>query len=584
MRRMPGQERFWLGCLKILFVFLFSLAASDQLRACQELPAEIIAAENRRADIIALAASASIGVLAPGGAGGGSGVLVTPDGFALTNFHVVQGNGSHMQCTLPDGNLYDAVLVGIDPVGDVAVIKLQGRDDFPTAKIGDSDVLKQGQWCFAVGNPFTLATNFQPTVTWGLISGVHRYQYPSGTFLEYTDCIQTDAAINPGNSGGPLFNAEGELIGINGRGSFEKRGRVNVGIGYAISINQIQLFWEHLLSGRIVDHATLGATVSTEGTEQVTVDNIIESSDAFRRGLRVGDEVVRFAGRSIRTVNQFKNVLGIYPKGYRVALTYRRDGIEKDIWVRLAGVHTKEKLIELISGASSPDAAPGKPRQPKKLEKKIKRVPQKSQFISRRGYTNYFFNQLRTRQIWESYLKRYEGSGPIGKLTIRGRESKESRFQMVLSEQESGMQFREQTSLLNFDEQAEDFFENSPEDISSQVLLAMSLYYRFRCLGPDSFGDVSYFGRLPCPRTHEDCDMLEAVFETTLSRLYFDKTTGELVSMEIELDPAEDPLELRFLGYGIYSKIRFPNQFVFRQGDAPPIRFSIDEVVREGVK
>src|SRR5947199_406932 len=93
-----------------------------------------------------------------------------------------------------------------------------------------------------MGNPFLLATDFKPTVTFGLVSGVHRYQYPAGTLLEYTDCIQIDTSINPGNSGGPLFNMDGELIGINGRGSFEKRGRVNSGVGYAISINQIKNF------------------------------------------------------------------------------------------------------------------------------------------------------------------------------------------------------------------------------------------------------------------------------------------------------------------------------------------------------
>ena len=143
-------------------------------------------------------------------------------------------------------------------------------------------------------NPFLLATDFQPTVSWGLVSGVHRYQYPAGTLLEYADCIQTDAAINPGNSGGPLFNDRGELVGINGRGSFEKRGRVNVGVGYAISINQVKLFLSHLHSGRIVDHATLGATVATDDQGLVRVSNILESSDAYRQGLRFNDEVIAF--------------------------------------------------------------------------------------------------------------------------------------------------------------------------------------------------------------------------------------------------------------------------------------------------
>ena len=121
-----------------------------------------------------------------------------------------------------DGVLYDAVIVGIDPTGDVALIKLFGRDDFPAAELGDSDQVRAGDWALVIGNPFLLATDFKPTVSYGLISGVHRYQYPAGTLLEYADCLQTDAAINPGNSGGPLFDAAGALIGINGRGSFEK--------------------------------------------------------------------------------------------------------------------------------------------------------------------------------------------------------------------------------------------------------------------------------------------------------------------------------------------------------------------------
>src|SRR5205814_2389882 len=143
-------------------------------------------------------------------------------------------------------------------------------------------------WCMAMGNPFLLATDFNPTVTFGLVSGVHRYQYPAGTLLEYTDCIQVDASINPGNSGGPLFSMNGELIGINGRGSFEKRGRVNSGVGYAISINQIKNFMGHLRAGIDSDHATLGASVGTADPDapvpQMVVKQILDESDACRRG------------------------------------------------------------------------------------------------------------------------------------------------------------------------------------------------------------------------------------------------------------------------------------------------------------
>src|SRR5689334_17074419 len=105
-----------------------------------------------------------------------------------------------------------------------------------------------------------------------------------------------------------MFDAQGRLIGINGRGSFEKRGRVNVGVGYAISINQIKNFLGHLKSGRLVDHATLGASVRSDVDRRVVVDDILEQSDAYRRGLRYGDEVVRFGGRDVNTVNAFKNV------------------------------------------------------------------------------------------------------------------------------------------------------------------------------------------------------------------------------------------------------------------------------------
>ena len=282
--------------------------------------------------------------------GGGSGVVISPDGYALTNFHVVMPCGKAMQCGMADGRVYDAVIVGIDPTGDVALIKLFGRDDFPCAELGDSDRVRAGDWVFAMGNPFLLATDFQPTVTYGIVSGVHRYQFPAGTLLEYADCLQTDASINPGNSGGPLFDAEGRLIGINGRGSFEKRGRVNVGAGYAISINQIKNFSACLRSGRIVDHATLGAAVGADADGRVVVTDILETSDAYRRGLRYDDEIVSFGGRPISTPNGFKNVLGIFPKGWRVPLSYRRDGKRYDVLVRLAGVHGEEELIEKAAG------------------------------------------------------------------------------------------------------------------------------------------------------------------------------------------------------------------------------------------
>ena len=293
----------------------------------------IAAAEARRIAVIQKVTPSVVAVMT----GGGSGVLIDEDGYALTNFHVTSAAGGPlMKCGLPDGVLYDAVLVGLDKVGDVALIKLLPKkpgDKFPFAKLGDSDKVQAGDWSLAMGNPFLLATDFTPTVTFGLVSGVHRYQYPAGSLLEYTDCIQIDTSINPGNSGGPLFNMDGELIGINGRGSFEKRGRVNSGVGYAISINQIKNFLGQLRAGMDTDHASLGAFLSSETDEgalsKLVVTSLLPDCDVQRRGLEVRDELLAFAGRPMYSVNQYKNVIGLYPRGWRMPLTYRHNNAEK---------------------------------------------------------------------------------------------------------------------------------------------------------------------------------------------------------------------------------------------------------------
>ncbi|MGC3969090.1 MAG: trypsin-like peptidase domain-containing protein [Pirellulales bacterium] len=309
--------------------------------------------------------------------------------------------------------------------------------------MADSDQVRVGDWVFASGNPFLLAHDFKPTVSYGIVSGIHRYQYPAGTLLEYADCLQTDAAINPGNSGGPLFNSAGKVIGINGRGSFEKRGRVNVGVGYAISINQIKHFLGCLKSGRIVDHATLGARVSGDADGRVIVADVLDDSDAYRRGLRIGDEIVQFGGRQIRTVNAFKNVLGIFPQGFRVPISYRTKGVTHHTFVRLQGVHSPAELIAKSSGKpepekglpprkqgnpedpqpkqpegtpkdgpapdKSPDGTPDKPkfRSPfgpaddSKKETPTPEIVEKS-FEEKRGYANYFFNKLERDRVWTS--------------------------------------------------------------------------------------------------------------------------------------------------------------------------------------
>ena len=179
-------SRFRFTGLVLAGLILVAGNNGDALRAQetdQNLPKELQQLEQQRIDAIAKAVPSAVGIFGPGGNGGGSGVVISPDGYAVTNFHVIQGCDNFMKCSMSDGNLYDAVIVGIDATGDIALIKLLGRDDFPVAKLVDSDQVRAGDACFAVGNPFLLATDFQPTVSFGIVSGTHRYQYPSGMSL-----------------------------------------------------------------------------------------------------------------------------------------------------------------------------------------------------------------------------------------------------------------------------------------------------------------------------------------------------------------------------------------------------------------
>jgi len=259
--------------------------------------------------------------------GGGSGVIITPDGYGLTNYHVVAGMMANRRGLggLSDGKLYELEVLGIDPTGDVAMFRLHGRDDFSFAGLGDSDRVRVGDTAIAAGNPFTLSEDYSPTITTGLITGVHCYQWGVDENLTYSDCIQTDASINPGNSGGPLFNERGEIIGINGRISVNTRGRFNVGHGYAITSNQIRRFIPALRAGLLAKHGTLQATVARSG-DGVVFDNVRTGFAADRAGVRIGDHLRLLDGIPIDTPNRFASVVGTYPENWSVALSVERDG------------------------------------------------------------------------------------------------------------------------------------------------------------------------------------------------------------------------------------------------------------------
>ncbi|MEI6239829.1 MAG: trypsin-like peptidase domain-containing protein [Planctomycetia bacterium] len=514
-----------------------------------DVPEPVLAAERERIDAIARGAQAAVAIFA-GEAGGGSGVLISPDGYALTNFHVVQPAGVAMKCGLADGRMYDAILVGLDPTGDVALVKLVGRDDFPFAELTDSDLVEVGDFCFAAGNPFLLATDLRPSISAGIVSGVHRYQFPAGTILEYADCLQVDAAINPGNSGGGLFDARGRLIGVNGRASFEKRGRVNVGVGYAISANQLRNFLGFLKGGRLVDHATLGATVATDEDGRVVVSDILESSDAYRRGLRYDDEIVALAGRSVRTVNALKNVLGTLPAGWRVPVVFRRSGRRMEALVRLAGLHRPTELAKLVAAGEaeskgpSPDGGPPPARPaPAPLPDAVKHL-----YEARGGFTNHHFNLLERDRVAAGIAVSAESAATAGAWVISGRLDSGAPFRIELSSDRGVIDLP--TGTTEVDATGELDADPGPPG-SGGMLAALLLWRRLVIEGPAHLGRTSYWGTQPRDpgelgefATVDLVDVLETAASAVEARFAV-AADGGVIGIELWPVPDADPCDVR---------------------------------------
>ena len=579
--------------LRAIFVLAWFPAAATALA----VDSTVLQAQADRIAVIERAKRSVVAIFASQGEGGGSGVIISADGYALTNFHVARPCGKAMLGGLSDGRVYDAVIVGMDPVGDVALVKLLGRDDFPAAPLGDSDAVAVGDWAYVMGNPFLLSADFQPTVTYGVISGVHRYQFPSGTLLEYADCIQTDASINPGNSGGPLFDAAGRLIGVVGRGSFEKRGRVNVGAGYAISVNQVKNFLGRLTSGRVVDHATLGATVAFDEDGRVVVSDILESSDAYRRGLRYDDEIVALGGRPIQTPNGFKNVLGIYPKGWRIPLAFRRDGQRRDVLVRLSGVHSEGELIERLArsfedpmpipkrgeeprrktpGGEQGEETPEMPEPPPgthapPAEAAMPEIVQKH-YEDRHGYANYHFNRLNRQRVlaaWRGGNKPGRGDRPW---ILSGQTASGGPFRLELTG--TGVLLELAGGRLEWTASG-DFGHPVPPEGSGGMLPALYLWRQLAAAGPDQSGRLDYLGTIPAGGAGAPADVLSWLRDGVETWFYFD-AAGRLVALEMWPDPAADPCEIRFAAYGAQQG-PIPGRIEVHHGDEMFAAFSVEQ-------
>jgi S1-C subfamily serine protease len=556
-------------------------------RCFADVDTDVLAAQEQRIAVVAKASHATVAVYAGNGQGGGSAVLMSANGFALTNFHVTAPSGTAMKCGLDDGKLYDAVIVGIDPTGDLAMIRLLGRDDFPFASLADSDAVEVGDPCYAIGNPLLLSGDFSPSVSLGLVSGTHRYQYPEGSLLEYTDCLQVDAAVNPGNSGGPLFDGNGEIIGINGRCSFEKRGRVNVGVGYAISSNQIKLFLAALRGGRLVDHATLGARFTTSAERRVVVQDVLESSAAFRRGLRYGDELISFAGRPIHTVNGFKNVLGIYPAGAMVALEFRQRDRLVNTYVRLPSLHRESELPALAAGeAPRPKKRPGRknPEQPPEPDREkpgdpghdaqealgaTEKLPDivAKHFAARPGFVNYYFNQQEQARIWNKFKPLGDFSSLRGEWTLGGTWQGDQPVAFNVSDEL--VKLTAAGGTLSIALSGKESVRRTDPPGSGGLLLALGMWRRLLTHGLTDFGDVTYLGDAARLGWEERLDVLSGTFAGVATEFFFDPSTGQLVLIEMFASDDDDPCQITCSDYREMKGVSLPHRLDILYGEKP---------------
>jgi serine protease Do len=275
----------------------------------------------------------------------GSGVVISPDGYIVTNNHVVGENEQRITITLGDKREMEGVLVGTDPATDIALIKIEERG-LPVVPWGDSNALKIGEWVLAIGSPFQLSQ----TVTAGIVSAVGRSNVG---FADYEDFIQTDAAINPGNSGGALVNDRGELVGIN-TGIFSESGGYQ-GIGFAVPSNLARRVVDDLKKYGEVRRGTIDGIASIQAltpqwAEQLGAPNTngalvarmtSRDSDAYQAGIRSGDVIVGYNGNDVTDPSQFYRFIADAKVGSTATLRILRDG--RDITVKVPVVSSSSR-------------------------------------------------------------------------------------------------------------------------------------------------------------------------------------------------------------------------------------------------
>ncbi len=271
--------------------------------------------------------------------GQGSGVIVLSSGYILTNNHVVDGATS-VKVVLSDHREFTAKIVGTDPQSDIAVIKIESKNDLPVLPLSDSSKAQVGDICLAIGNPFGIGQ----TVTMGIVSATGRNL--GGAIESYEDFIQTDAAINPGNSGGALINARGELIGINT--AILSGSGANAGVGFAIPINMAKNVMDQLMKSGKVVRGYMGAMLQNvdpnvakafglpAGGGGAAITNVDAGTPADKAGLKTSDVITAVNGENVADMSQLRLRIASFAPGTTVQLHVYRDGKQQDIPVTLA--------------------------------------------------------------------------------------------------------------------------------------------------------------------------------------------------------------------------------------------------------
>jgi serine protease Do len=283
----------------------------------------------------------------------GSGVIVSPDGYILTNNHVVEG-ATDVRVTLSDKRQLKAKVIGADPKTDIAVLKVEGSG-FPAITIGDSSKVQVGDYALAVGDPFGVGQ----TVTMGIISALNRGNLG---IEDYEDFIQTDAPINPGNSGGALVNDRGELVGINTAILSHGSGG-NEGIGFAIPINMARNVMSQILDHGKVNRAYLGIMVQdiTPGISKamnlkdmkgVLVGDVTPSGPASRSGVQRGDVILEVNGKPMEDSRELRNFISMMNPDSTVKLKILRNGNPTDVSVKLGDLPSDKEQAKTEEGPS----------------------------------------------------------------------------------------------------------------------------------------------------------------------------------------------------------------------------------------